>query len=816
MPNQHPRLVEIENIFKAQPCTIAQFLNVPGRCFFVPPYQRDFDWSNQNISRFFEDSCHGWSQLHTQELTATFLGSIIAVLSSSREDFSPDAQQSLPAQVSAIVDGQQRLTTLLMTCVALHDTLSKLNHKIANKTHPGEVWIRDLVANILNELLPMIEQQMAGGDAPYNYYPRLIRRPEDQWGTRERSARYSSPIARLINGYSAFTRTESSDPFKPVLPAAGAPGLKAHEALAAAYAHVKKRLGDIAKGQTTLEVPSLELMTNSVQMQYALTGAEFPGDVRERLVESVKREGEGKRDAIAKLIRLAMFSRYICRRVAVTLINAMNEEYAFDIFECLNTTGEPLTAYQTFKPKVVASVGYVNWETSDEKKRLDVVEEYLRLFNNPQTRQKKTAELLTTFALFESGFKLPFRLSEQRLWMQKRFEALEAVEEDQSEFIRGLSTLASFMSHVWPADAKKRSPIPLPEASRDVAQLCLGVLRQAQHTIAVPLIARFYGEWRRASEEEKEKSADELVKTLKAVTAFWVLWRLSRRSTGGIDDFYRSLMANGFARKPVDPSKLPRTLVSDDIRRELGKKLNISGVGNRAAWVKAVTQIPAYQTETGATRLALLAAMHDTVPDLAAPGMWKMGRRSTFEALKFSMWSADDTATIEHIAPQTKGAGAEWDWPDDLYDEEDTINVLGNLVLCPGDTNSSLGNQAWRHKCAVYRVLASTRDDEFDEAMASVAADGIALSQPTEQFLQNHKHLRQMEPFANFRAPWDKEAVVKRTENLAGLAWDRLALWIGLAELDGDANGAMAQDNPSRVAATASDEDEDLLADDEA
>jgi hypothetical protein len=815
VPNHHPRLVEIENIFKAQPCTIAQFLNVPGRCFFVPPYQRDFDWSNQNISRFFEDACHGWSQLDTQELTATFLGSIIAVLSSSREDFSTDAQQSLPAQVSAIVDGQQRLTTLLMTCVGLHDTLSKLNQKIVMKTQSGEVWIRDLVANILNELLPMIEQQMAGGDAPHNYYPRLLRRPEDQWGTREQSARYGSPIARLINGYSAFARTETSTAFKPDLPQVGASGRKAHEALTAAYAHVKKCLGDIAKGQRTFEVPPLELIATSVQMQYALTGAEFPEFVRDRLAESIRREQEGKRDSIAKLLRLAMFSRYLCRRVAVTLINAMNEEYAFDIFECLNTTGEPLTAYQTFKPKVVGRVGYLNWESSDEKKRLDVVEEYLRKFNNPQARQKKTAELLTTFALFESGFKLPYRLSEQRLWMQRRFEALEDVEGEQAEFIRGLSTIASFMSQVWPADARKRSEIVLSDSLLDVARLCLGVLRQAQHTIVIPLIGRFYGEWHRASAEDKDKAADELVKTLKAVAAFWVVWRLSRRSTGGIDDFYRSLMSNGFARKPADPSKLSRPLVSDDIRRELVDKLKSSGVANRTAWVKAVTQVPAYQAETAATRLALIAAMHDTVPDLAAPGLWQLGRLSTFDALTFSMWSGDDTATLEHVAPQKKGAGDGWDWSEQLYEEEDTINLLGNLVLFPGDTNSSLGNQAWRYKRAVYGVLASTRDDEFDAAMASVAADGIQLSDSTKQFLQNHKHLRQMQAFANLPGPWDKEAVLKRTENLAELAWERLSTWIGFSESDGDENVTLDQGNQSRVPTPASDEDEDLLADDD-
>ena len=44
-------------------------------------------------------------------------------------------------------------------------------------------------------------------------------------------------------------------------------------------------------------------------------------------------------------------------RVQVVVVSASKEEYAFDMFESLNTTGEPLTAFETFRPRVIEIEG---------------------------------------------------------------------------------------------------------------------------------------------------------------------------------------------------------------------------------------------------------------------------------------------------------------------------------------------------------------------------------------------------------------------------------------------------------------------------
>ena len=42
--------------------------------------------------------------------------------------------------------------------------------------------------------------------------------------------------------------------------------------------------------------------------------------------------------------RLVFFSRFWLDRISVVYVIAANDNYAFDIFDALNTTGEPLTA----------------------------------------------------------------------------------------------------------------------------------------------------------------------------------------------------------------------------------------------------------------------------------------------------------------------------------------------------------------------------------------------------------------------------------------------------------------------------------------
>ena len=59
-----------------------------------------------------------------------------------------------------------------------------------------------------------------------------------------------------------------------------------------------------------------------------------------------------------------MLAAYVLNRIALTVVQGKDEDYAFTIFESLNTTGEPLTAFETFLPRVVMAEKIQDYQDS--------------------------------------------------------------------------------------------------------------------------------------------------------------------------------------------------------------------------------------------------------------------------------------------------------------------------------------------------------------------------------------------------------------------------------------------------------------------
>ena len=92
--------------------------------FRVPEYQRTYDWSQEKIKRLLEDCLNGFYYLSnkaeresdkSERESYTFLGTLILVKEKSEPSFDG-------ASLS-VVDGQQRLTTLILLCCALIEEL---------------------------------------------------------------------------------------------------------------------------------------------------------------------------------------------------------------------------------------------------------------------------------------------------------------------------------------------------------------------------------------------------------------------------------------------------------------------------------------------------------------------------------------------------------------------------------------------------------------------------------------------------------------------------------------------------------------------
>ena len=89
------------------------------------------------------------------------------------------------------------------------------------------------------------------------------------------------------------------------------------------------------------------------------------------------------------IVRLMLFSSYLLHCVVLTRVETKDESRAFDIFDALNTTGEPLTAIETFKPRVM-QYELLKCHAFLSKEAFGQIEEDLnQRFPRPDDRQRK-------------------------------------------------------------------------------------------------------------------------------------------------------------------------------------------------------------------------------------------------------------------------------------------------------------------------------------------------------------------------------------------------------------------------------------------
>ena len=769
--------MQISDVFGAHPRSVWEYLCENGQGLYVPAYQRQYSWDKSKIARLFEDICHGFTMLIDHDDSITFLGTIIAIHDTQYLTVNPLVKGDVPSRVMTIIDGQQRLTTLLLIITVLHEEIRSRANKLRPDGQNDREWLNEECMKVIGRLAKTFEEDKDYGDPGYKFYPRMIRAYEDSWSRKKDKAKYNSPVGHYLHAYGQHWRSELDKAFKVEAPAGQADQAK------------HKRLGDgrrivqtltKAVGQhdeSSLELPTFARILAAKSFQDILVKADFPDSVQ-ATVQAVGNE------PFKNLLRLVLFANFVLDRVALTIVTAKNEDYAFDMFEALNTTGEPLTAFETFKPRVIHCEGLEHYEKSKSFEYMTAVEGYLEGFGKTDEKQDATSRLIVAFASAERGEKLSKRLSDQRRFFKEKFDKLDDGEPKQ-EFVRHLSHSALFVQYAWPDEkAAKPTLFSADEANTDEVILCLDLLRSFKHTITLGPLIRFYSEIRRADNDSRPLAIQTFVKAVKAITAFSVLWRASRRGTENIDTIYRRLMEAGNAgvgmpplARRVNGSELSPAPDAELLRLALLSHLTTDGkVGTKDEWIKAAARVPAYRSHREITRFLLLAAAHDSAEDKDVPGMTVAGRVGLLPLLDFGHWRNDNSQTVEHIAPITRQEG----WLDELYDDGETIDRLGNLTLLPSAENASLGNGSWARKRLVYKVLSAETSDELDPLLKQALAQGIEVSKSTADLLANSKHLPMTKAAASVEGDWTLDLVEKRSVRIAELAWSRIAPWLGL------------------------------------
>lgn len=774
--------MEVGDIFDAEPKSILEFL-VTGQGLYVPAYQRPYTWDKDNIVRLFDDISQGLDYFLGSDDAITFIGTIIGIKDTNYHAVQPQVVGEMPAGVNLVIDGQQRLTTILILNTLLKEALEIRVKKFSSYGEDERFeWIYGRSMMLIQNLLKTYKMDQGIGEEFYQFYPKMIRSIDDQWSKKSRNAKYTSPIARYLsttirNDFSKETLGKEFDYGKNLDDSLEAQTDKdPHEVINRNIKVIKSLIKKAVceNNHPEIKYPSVNDLLSSNQVMTHLFDGAMPESVRNYLLSNSDDTDYNK---FVELFHLNVFSQFLLNRLAMTVVTAKNEDYAFDMFESLNTTGEPLTAFETFKPKIIQSESVANYEGSTSEAHVQKIERLLGQGSNAQARQRATTDLLVPFALLFDGEKLSRHLSKQRRYLRDRYDNMSL--EEGKEFVRTLAHMAEFMEKFWPLDSKRRPEYKVDDSiskeDRELSHLSLEFLREQKHSVSQPLLARFFSARKVATDNEERKSADlDLVSVIKATAAFFFLWRTAHSNTAGIDTLHRKLMKDGLDSISLDPVCVSHQAVlsSDSIKRAYKEFLEGAGIAQKDKWVSKVISLPQYEKKS-LVKFFILACSHDASEDNAELGLLVKGKKNVSNQLNVDHWLRSLDYEIEHVAPRSNSSGA---WDTNIYDEPQIVDGIGNLALVPKLENIVLSDRSWGEKKSIYKALSAETEDTFDEAIQGLSE--LNLASRSQEILENSEYLNQVRVISQRDVEWDAEFIKKRSKRMAEIAWDNIASWL--------------------------------------
>ena len=593
-----------------------------------------------------------------------------------------------------IIDGQQRLSTFILLFVALHNRLACCRGTINGSKTEVDQWLRDEVEKLMADLRDCFILDKRSGHRLHRYYPRLIRSFVDVWSTKPEGARYDGAMARLIWRYLEHIEDDKTVSKAFAAPGVSGPGTDSSANVERVFRHIVSRVRKLPKAQAE----DIDLVDHAFTEGFddALLGYEIPADVRTRLqAEGTAKADRDFREAFAALI----FGHYVQNRMAFTAVETGSEDDAFDMFEALNTTGEPLTAFETFRPRVIEAEALEAYEASPSRAQVARVERYLdRFATKTQKLQGATSDLLVAFALAEMGEKLGKKLNEQRRYLRREYgdPGNPEQQEERRDFVGRLGDVADFANYYWDPEPEAGAFFAGLPAIGNEARVALEFLRALNHTVTIAPLARFFGAALQAKvPEERQRAMTDFEGALRATAAFSAIWRGTYGATSGIDTIYRDVMNRGDHEVALAAHPTSGLLGAVDIaayKTALSTALEEKSLTDAAAWAERVVSVPIAAKSRPTAQFLLTAAAHDATED-GDTGLVEAGRAGLHTMLTPQRWAEIAGMEVEHVAPKQAQPGS---WDARLYDDPDLIDTLGNLTLLPKRQNIVVSNHPWR------------------------------------------------------------------------------------------------------------------------
>jgi len=417
------------------------------------------------------------------------------------------------------------------------------------------------------------------------------------------------------------------------------------------------------------------------------------------------------------------FCDYLLTKCQCIQVIADGEDGAFRMFEALNSTGAPLTAFEVFRSKVLSV---------DKKIYFPKTEQFLDYDNSDRDRLTKNSnELIFVIAQTYSGY----RCRKSFVSLKKYLDTQLDLPQFRTVFEQG----AEFLETIWGNQTATHTWFD--SETKDNIQF----LKASKHNIVLPLLMRYY-----------QTNPNQLPEVIRSIVAFYSLWRAAF-PTNALPDIYRGLLKayskNDMSMNPRSESGKPLA-ITNLLRtpRELGNyfKLELdsrlgtppTGVTLLDHWSSRQNNFDYEQAKT-IIRLFIIVDMGATYkPNLLLNNPWT---------------KLDD---IDHIFPE---AGTT---------PPPNLHKLGNLTLLTPAINKSIKDMSWLKKQEIYALLSlATRPsppqtnfangDPLPKAVAIHLADRISPC------------LAHLGSIAS-QSVWNEKAINARTINMLKNIWSVL------------------------------------------
>lgn len=779
--------------FKHDAASLNDFFSQGGRGFYIPYYQRNYSWDEENARKLIEDIFSSIKRTLSKPNNSIFLGTVILHEEKNVTTGIHADTPNLLTKVANVVDGQQRITSIAMLACVISEQIIQTVAKL--RASAGAVAEFDSLATELTDELPNIRRfysvEITKTGAQPALKPKIIRAGDvssnpvsDQW--------------TLSGDIGTFYRSNTSSFLSMFIAGIALDSIPTDERVGSVIDVFREKISE------QIKTADVGLATGLLSANVVLDGSlsnfmAYPPAWP--TIHALPPDDQALYFGGILLLAVCSFLKNSCHLV---VIECLDLGLAFDMFQSLNATGTPLTAFEVFKPQIVKAWG-AGYSTLI-KPQVDRIEKVFDTESNSSDKEELTDKVIVSSALIFNGMERSRRFSEERDWLTDTLESslLAASPTQQSiDFVTCIADQAEYFFHfVKPRRSPKNSnsfglcgplqAMGLTPQQADRAALCVFYLKDAGHHFAHAVLSVFYSKLLRVQSNAAAKTAAaaEFVSVCEATAAFFTLYmgaqhgrfpdsdyRVLFQSTAGNISF-----ANGAANQTA-------AFVKTAFRSALENQ-NIYDAGDplvaRQIWVDLAKE-NAWYSRKAVCRFALVTAAHDAAPDMTPgnEGFFTNGMANSADLLNCRVWHSSSYEVIEHIAtreqPSSIKFGVHFD--STIYPGNYSIvDKLGNLTLLSGPVNSSIYSE-WPDKVFYYWHLTTPASTAIGLTGAALATSlGIGSVPPAlSTLVASSNYLAHLAPLA-FRGQcgllWDAAFIAKRSEHLCQRIFDKLDTWL--------------------------------------